>query len=150
MEKKNKKRIILIGHICFFILCVTGVALLFIRTRQCGEERNGIYWIQTPEEAFLYPSICAQSTRIDTNTIDVLELNTGEYRYLYRVNIKDTKFLWRHELIQKEDLKEGDIVFIQYGGSVKESYPAKIKAELVYYLGDKENFFKTGEAGGEE
>ena len=146
MEKKNKKRIILIGHICFIILCVTGVALLFIRTRQCGEERNGSY----SEETFIYPSICAQITRIDTNTIEVLELNTGEYRYLYRVNIQDTKFVGRHELIQKEDLKEGDIVFIQHGGSVKESYPMKIKAELVNYLGDKENFFKTGEAGKEE
>ncbi len=78
MEKKNKKRIILIGHICFIALCVTGVALLFIRTRQCGEERNGIYWIQTPEEAFLYPSICAQITRIDTNG-RVPEFVPGQY-----------------------------------------------------------------------
>lgn len=151
MEKKYKKGI-LIAAVCFVILCIAGAFVLIVKLKESKTGNNGILDLKIPEDPFVYPSFCAQITKIDRDRLEVegLEMNTRNYQGPFWVRISDAKFVWCDDLIQKEDLKEGDIIFIQFGGAVKESYPKQIKAKLVYYLGDKESFFKIGTAGEEE
>lgn len=152
MERKYKKGV-LIAAVCFVLLCIAGAFILIVKQKESKTENGGIMDLKVPEDPFVYPSFCARITKIDeTDTMEVeaLELNTRNYQGPFWVRISDAKFVWCSEWFQKEDLKEGDIVFIQFGGSVMESYPKKIKAQLVYYLGDKESFSKIGAEGGEE
>ncbi|MDO5522392.1 MAG: hypothetical protein Q4G58_18005 [bacterium] len=67
-----------------------------------------------------------------------LEVNDINYRGKFAVSTTDkTKFTWRGTDISITDLKPNDIISIQFSGDVQETEPASLKADRIYYLGDR-------------
>ncbi|MDO5292670.1 MAG: hypothetical protein Q4F05_07960 [bacterium] len=67
-----------------------------------------------------------------------LDINDINYRGKFTISTTDqTKFIWRGTDISINDLKPDDIISIQFSGEVKETYPASLTADKIYYLGDR-------------
>ncbi|MBQ9767171.1 MAG: hypothetical protein IJW37_03615 [Lachnospiraceae bacterium] len=146
----EKKRTIVLSIVCIVLIFIVFVLCFLVANKERGYEgeNNSIESKQSSEIPNSYVGFCAEVIQVfedDMIEVDGLEINNSPNLLgPYWVRTENALFLWCSEKIRKDDLKEGDIVFIQFGGYIKPSNPASIKAERIYYLGDKESIALIG------
>lgn len=149
---KNKKKAFLLVGIALVFLFAVVVSIILLINKKKAEEGEYVWYAaaEMPEHPYPYTSFSAEVTDVYKEILLVrgLDINGspsfsgGEFM----VGVHDAIIIRQEQgEIRPEELQVGDIVFIQFSGVIKTSSPASINAEMIYYLGNKENFATIGD-----